>query len=242
MTRSCAAVVTLSVSLAATVRAQEVATVEPLTLRQAVALALSREPSLRAATADSEAFRGMSLQADLRANPTASFELRQEPSGTDNATNIGIEWPLELYRRGARVAVAAADVTVAEYEETEARRKLIGDVTAAYGDAAAAARELAITDDVLAAISKQLEVVRARAVQGSTPTLDRDMVDVDARRINAERLVQAGREQRALLRVKRLLAMSPDASLRIGQSLQELVAAAVVPATPGDPLVTRPDV
>ncbi len=86
-------------------------------------------------------------------------------------------------------------------------------------------------------------VVRARAAQGSTPTLDRDMVDVDARRISAERLVQAGRADRALLRLKRLLAMPPDASLRVGQSLEDLVAApGVPPVAQGDPLVTRPDV
>ena len=243
MTKACAFGVALSVVLAATLRAQEVTTGEPLTLGQAVALVLSRQPSLRAATADLEALRGMSVQADLRANPTASFELRQEPGGTDNAIDLGIEWPLELHRRGARVAVADADVTVAEYEQAEARRKLVGDVAAAYGDAAAAARELAITDEVLAAISKQLDVVRARATQGSTPTLDRDMVDVDARRISAERLVQAGRADRALLRLKRLLAMPPDASLRVGQSLEDLVAApGVPPVAQGDPLVTRSDV
>jgi cobalt-zinc-cadmium efflux system outer membrane protein len=243
MTRWCAAVVAVSVILAATATAQEVATGEVLTLGQALARALSREPSLRAVTADLEALRGMSLQADLRANPTASFELRQEPGGTDNATELGLEWPLELRRRAARAAVAAADVTVAEYEQAEARRKLVGDVAAAYGDAAVAARELTITDEVLEAISKQLDVVRARAAQGSTPSLDRDMVDVDARRIKAERSMQAGRADRALLRLKRLLAMPPDALLRVGQSLEELVAAAeVAPATPGDPLVTRPDV
>ena len=243
MTRWCAAVVAVGLTLAATVRAQEVASGEALTLAQALARALSQEPSLRATTADLEALRAMNRQADLRANPTASFELRQEPGGTDNATDLGIEWPLELRRRSARVAVAAADVTVAEYERAEARRKLAGDVAAAYGDAAAAARELAITDEVLASISKQLDVVRARAAEGSTPTLDRDMVDVDARRINADRLVQAGRADRALLRLKRLLAMPPDSALRVGQSLEDLVAAPdVPPVTQGDQLVTRPDV
>ena len=48
-------------------------------------------------------------------------------------------------------------------------------------------RELAITDEVLAAaLTIQLELLRARAAQGSTPTLDRDMVDVDVRRIQAQ--------------------------------------------------------
>ena len=243
MTRMYATVVAIGMSLVTTAMAQEVSPGEDLTLAQAITLALSREPSLRAANAELEMRRGMSVQAGLRANPTTSIERRQEPGGTDSATDVGLEWPLELSRRGPRVAAAAADVSVAEYEEAEARRQLIGDVATAYGEAAAAARELAITDEVLAAISKQLELLRARAAQGSSPTLDRDVVDVDFRRMQAERSVQSGRADRALIRLKRLLGMPPAAPLRISQSLEELVTAgAAVPDTGSDPLATRPDI
>ena len=243
MTRMCAAVVAIGVSLATPAKAQEVSSGEDLTLAQAVALALSREPSLRAVNADVEMMRGMSVQAGLRPNLTTSIEHRREPGGTDSATEVGIEWPLELSRRGPRVAAAAADVTAAESEEAEARRKLIGDVATAYGEAAVAARELAITDEVLAAISKQLELLRARAAQGSAPTLDRDVVDVEFRKMQAERSVKGGRADRTVIRLKRLLGMSPEAPLRISQSLEELVAAgATLPDTATDPLAARPDV
>jgi cobalt-zinc-cadmium efflux system outer membrane protein len=237
------AVVALSVCLAGAVRAQEVPSGEGLSLTQAIAVALSREPAIRAARANVEIARGIRLQGSLRANPTISFERRQEPGGTDAATDVAIEWPLELFRRKARIAVADADVTVTEQEEADARRQLAGNVAEAYGNVAAAARELAITDEVLAAASKQLELLRARAAQGSTPTLDRDMVDVDVRRIQAERVAQVGRADRALLHLKRLLGMSPDAPLRVTQSLEELMAAEGVTAlTRADPLPTRSDV
>ena len=173
----------------------------------------------------SRSLEARQLQGGLRANPTVSIERREEPGGTDNFTDLGIEWPLELFRRAPRVAVAEAEVSVAEHEEADVRRRVAGDVAAAYGEVAAAVRELAIMDDVLAAATNQLELLRARAAQGAIPTLDRDMVDVEVRRIQAERMVQVGRSDRALVRLKRLLGMPPDSPLRVTQSLEELVPA-----------------
>ena len=233
------AVVALSVCVAAPARAQDVAPAEGVSLTQAIALALSREPAARAAGADVEIARGMSAQAGLRANPTLSFERRNEPGGTDNATDVGIEWPLELFRRGPRVAVADANVSVAQYEAAEARRQLAANVTVAYGDVAVASRQLSITDDVLSAATKQLELLRARSAEGAVPTLDRDIVDVEVRRIQAERVVQAGRVDRALVRLKRLLGMAPETPLRITQSLEELLPA-LTPEAASSP--SRPDV
>ena len=222
MKGTCAAVA-LSVCVAAPAGAQDLAPGEGVSLTQAIALALEREPATRAARADVEIARGVSVQAGLRANLTLSFEHRQEPGGTDTATDIGIEWPIELYRRGPRVAVANANVSVAQQEEADVRRQLAAGVAFAYGEVAAASRELSIRDDVLAAAVKQLELLRARSAQGAAPTLDRDVVDVELRRIQAERVVQAGRVDRALVRLKRLLGMAPETALRITQSLEELL-------------------
>src|SRR5688500_8481511 len=143
--------------------------------------------------------RAMRIQAGLRPNPTMSLEQRQELGGSDNATEIGVEWPLELFRRGPRVAVAEAELRVAEFEESDLRRQISVDVAAVYVEVAAADRQLAILDEVLAVATKQLELLRARATQGAVPTLDRDMVDVEVRRIQAERLVHVGRADRALV-------------------------------------------
>ena len=228
----------VAVCVCAPASGQEVAGGDGVTLAQAIAVALTREPAVRAARSNVEMARGMKLQANLRANPTMSVERREEPGGTDRATDIGIEWPLELFRRGRRVAVADEELSVAKHEETDVRRQLAGDIAAAYGEVAAASRELAIIDDVLAAADRQLDLLRARATQGATPTLDRDMVDVEVRRIQAERLVQVGRAERALVRLRRLLGMPPDAPLRVTQSLEELVAADGTDA----PSARRPDI
>lgn len=229
----------VAVALVASVSAHALAQEEGVALAQAIAIALEREPATRAARADVAAARGMKLQASLRTNPTISVERRHEPAGTDSATDLGIEWPLELFRRAPRIAVADAELRVAEHEESDVRRQLAGDVAAAYGEVAAAIREVAIIDEVLAAATSQLELLRARAAQGATPTLDRDMLDVEVRKIQAERTGQAGRAERALVRLKRLLGMPPGAPLRVTQSLEELATAPVVAAGPP---AARPDI
>ena len=77
-----------------------------LSLERAIALAIEQEPSLRSARSQVEVAQGTKLQASLRPNPSVLFERREEPGGTDSLTTVGIEWPLNLFRRNGRVAVA----------------------------------------------------------------------------------------------------------------------------------------
>jgi hypothetical protein len=51
--------------------------------------------------------------------------------------------------------------------------------------------DLSISDDLVAAMTRQSDLLRARVEQGSTP-LERNMVEVELRRLEAERL-PAGR-------------------------------------------------
>ena len=70
-----------------------------LSLEQAIARAIEQEPSLRAARSQVEVAQGTKIQASLRPNPSVSFERREEPGGTDHLTTVGVEWPLDLFRR-----------------------------------------------------------------------------------------------------------------------------------------------
>ncbi len=238
MKRTCAAFA-VTACLAVPADGQEAVSGDGVTLAQAIARALAREPAAQAAKAEVEIARGARRQAALRANPTMSLERREEPGGSDSATEIGFEWPLELFRRGPRLSVADAELRVAEYAEADVRRQLAGDVAAAYVESVSVGRQLAILDQVIAATTSQLELLRARAEQGATPTLDRDLVDVEVRKMQAERVLEAGRADRALVRLKRTLGMSPDAPLRVTQSLDDLVTTL---GTGAPDAATRPDV
>src|SRR5262245_36741424 len=86
-----------------------------LSLDEAIARALNEEPSLRAARTEIEAARSARLQAGLRPNPSISFEQRGEPNGSDTQTMVEVDWPLDLFRKRGRIAVADRQLTATEF-------------------------------------------------------------------------------------------------------------------------------
>jgi cobalt-zinc-cadmium efflux system outer membrane protein len=194
-----------------------------LSLAQAIAHALTHEPSLQAARSEIEVARGMRDQASLRPNPSASFDWRQEPAGTDNQAMIGLQWPLDLFRKGPRVAVADREVQGVELSIADRERLLAAEARARYGDVLVEIRALAILDELVAATRRQHELLSARVQEGATPPLERDLLDVEVRRLESERLLKAGEAEAALVALKRALGMSPDAILTVKETLDDVV-------------------
>jgi len=215
-----------------------------LGLDAAIALALAREPSLRAVRADIEIGHGLRQQASLRPNPTVTFERRDEPTGTDSQTSVGVAWPLDLFRRSARVQTAEQGLQVAQFAATDRERLLAADVRMRYGAAAAAVRDVTVAEEILAAAQRQWDLVRARVDVGASPPLERDLLDVELRRLEVERLLAIGRADVALVQLKPLLGMSADEPLLLGETLEALVAGRgteTVSVTPVS-VARRPDV
>jgi cobalt-zinc-cadmium efflux system outer membrane protein len=216
-----------------------------LTLNDAIGRALEREPGLRASRAQIDMTRGLREQAALRPNPSLSFFQQQEPGGADNQTRVELQWPLDLFRKTGRVGVADREIEVAQHATAERERTLAADVRLAYGEVAASVRTLRVTEQLLAATSRQLTLIASRVEQGATPPLDRDMLRVEVTRLEAERSLQAGAVERRLVDLKRLLGMIADAPLTLRTPLEDLVRQEVVPgANPpqSNALGTRPDV
>ncbi len=225
---------------------QYVDPVSGLSLEQAIARALEQEPSLRAARTEIDVARGMRLQASLRPNPTVSFERREEPAGTDNQTTVAVEWPLDLFRRSRRVAVAEGEVAATELAVADRERLLAAAVRTRYGETIAALRDVAILDDLVTATRRQYELLRSRVEEGATPPLERDLLHVELRRLESDRLLQAGRTEAALFQLKQVLGMKADASLTVRDGLEDVVrresSAAAPPAGTSVVLDQRADV
>ena len=68
--------------------------------------------------------QGARTQAELRPNPSISFSQQQEPGGTDNQTRIELQWPLDLYRKSGRVAVADREIDAAHQATANQERTL----------------------------------------------------------------------------------------------------------------------
>ena len=115
-----------------------------------------------------------------------------------------------------------------------------------YGDVLAAIRNLELFDDLLAATQKQFELLRSRVERGRSPPLERDLLDVELRRVQADRLLQAGRTETAVFELKRVLGMKADATLTVRDTFEDLVQreSAVAPqvANPSMAVEQRADV
>jgi cobalt-zinc-cadmium efflux system outer membrane protein len=194
-----------------------------LPLDQAVAMALEQEPSLRAARSQIDVAEGMRLQASLRPNPSVSVERLEEPGGTDNQTTLAVQWPLDLFRRSSRMAVAEREVTTARAAVADRERLLAADVRARYGELAVAIRDLALLDEIVEATRRQHDLLRSRAGVGASPPLERDLLDVELRRLESERLLQAGRAEAASFELKRVLGMATEAKIIVRDTLEDLV-------------------
>ena len=246
-TRVAVVALVASLSLAVVTDAQTVTRfLDPssgVSLEQAVAQALEHEPSLRAAKTLGEEARGMRVQAGLRPNPTVSFAQQQEPAGTDSQTRVDVQWPLDLFRKTGRVHVADREVEAVQHATEDRERSLAADVRLKYGEVAAAVRDLSVSDELVAATRRQLELVSARVEQGATPTIDRDMLRVELQRMQSDRVLHTGRAEQALIELKRLLGLAPDALLTLSENIEQLVERDTAVSTEGGSVVgERPDV
>lgn len=195
-----------------------------LSVDDGVTRAVDREPSLRAARAELDAARGRRVQSGLRPNPTASFERREEPAGTDNQTVFNVEWPLDLFRRSTRVTVADREVEATEQAVGDRIRALVADVRMRYGHAAAAVRDVAVADNLAVSARRELDLLRQRVDEGASTPLERDLLDVELRRLEAERFLAAGRAEAALFELKRIMGMPADAPLMLRDTLETLIS------------------
>ena len=195
-----------------------------LSLDDAIAGALERAPQLRAARADLEAARSMRLQANLKPNPMVSFERATQLSGEDTQTMAGVEWPLDLFRRNPRVAMADREIEAAEQSVNEDVRVLVADVRLKYGEAAAAIRALAIANELAASAERDVTLRRSRVAEGASPPLERDLLDVENRRLQSDRLVAEGRAETAMIELKRVLGLRAATPVRLRDTIDTLVA------------------
>jgi cobalt-zinc-cadmium efflux system outer membrane protein len=193
-------------------------------LADLIALGLRQEPGVQAALLATDAARHQVQQAGLLANPSVSVERRQELGGMDRQWTVMAEWPLQLFRRGARVGTAEAEVVMAAAGAEEEQRRLTLEIEMQYGELLMAVRSLILLDELWAASRESLDLVGERTQAGAAPRVERDTAAVDAGRFEAQRALAVGKADAALLRLKRLLGLPPSAPLRVRETLEQAVA------------------
>lgn len=219
--------------------------VNGISIEQAVSMGLLGEPDLQAIRAGADSANGIRQQAAARPNPTISAMRQQQLGGTDATTSAEIQWPLDLFRRAGRIAVADREREAAQLTVADRQRVLAADVRAAYGALLAAVRNLEIISEISDVNRRGYELLRARVEQGASAPLERNMADVERHRIESQQWLQTAHADAALIELKRLLGLAPDARLKVRHTLEALVqgaSPAPVPANVSSMVAERSDV
>jgi len=177
----------------------------PYTLEQAVAAAGGSAPASEAATAAIDAARQNRTVANLRPNPVFQGQIENiVGSGPYRGvraaeSTVGVAVPIELGgKRGARTAVAAAQLTRAELQAAIVAADVRVQVTQLYVEALAAERRVTTARDQMRIAGEALRAASVRVQSGRASPLEEQRasvarVNADANVERAERLSRTAR-------------------------------------------------
>ncbi len=163
---------------------------ERLTLRDAVTLAVERNPAMVAARADVDAVEGDRLAASRRPNPTLSVDSAGYPvfesarPGYWGGQEFTVRFDQELEtagRRRLRTEVAESGRATAQFDVQDRARQIGLDVRRAYLTAVLAQADRGVAQTSLEEIDRVIALNRARLQQG-------EISGAELRRLQVERL------------------------------------------------------
>jgi len=213
------------------------------TVEQLVATALDRSPELRAARTAITAAGGQLTQAGLRPNPTLSAS-RMLMTGEQHQTLVEVEWPLDLFRRPARIGTAQHAVEATTLSVQDRERLLAASVREQAGRLLAARRRVEIISEGLTASRRVRELLDSRVTEGDIPKLDANIAAVEAGRIEVDLTLAQADAEAAAIELKALAGLRPNEPLTLRESLEALAGAPVpfaslgpsaTPASPDSP-------
>ena len=170
--------------------AQEVTVPEKLTLAQAIAIAMERNPALAAVESEEDIAVASQVTARQHLNPALTVESAGFPLSSEDRPGIfdaqeltvRLDQEIELGgRRALRREAADAGLITARLRIDDARRVLTLDVQRAYFQAVLAAADRDVSRASLEEIDRAIALNRARMQQG-------EISGGDLRRLHVERL------------------------------------------------------
>lgn len=191
-----------------------------MTVDEAVRRALEGNQELAAMRKEVEAGEQLLRQAGLRANPSLEVGGERQISGMDKAYMVQGGIPLELGgRRAARKRIAESELEIRRLAAAERERLLAGEVRAKFGEALAAILKLRFTEEMLEAAQRNFNLVAAQVEEGRRAPLERNIEAVELNRIRAMREEAEAAAEIALLDLRNLMGLAPDAAMRLRGTL-----------------------
>jgi outer membrane protein, heavy metal efflux system len=171
-------VVLLCLALATPAAAQTVA--PPLTLDEAVALALRENRTLRAKQFEHQATRAGEITAGLRPNPVGTYSADHLGArSVDREYAVSVGQPIELGgKRERRLDSARAATRVSELELADTQRQIVALVKRTFTEALVARSTLALAQDNLKSLDDIERIQRFRAERGDISELELTRIQV----------------------------------------------------------------
>jgi len=151
----------------------------PLTLEQALGLAMTRSFAVSAAQHEREALDGTVRQAEVRRNPEFSASVEDSRSAT-RTTTATLDFPLERGgKRAARVAAAQSSRDLAQVELDNTRAQLRASVVAAHAAVLVAQEHSRLAVESAALAASGAQAVAKRVAAGKVSPVDATRASVD---------------------------------------------------------------
>lgn len=210
-----------------------------VTLDNAPTLARARNPALAAARLRIEEARGRLQQSGRLANPEVELGYQQNVRSQENTVGALLfqRFPVTSRLRLER-AVTRAQLAAAVAEVQNEQRKLAAEVRGAVVRLLALREQRALREQQLANSRELAGLLRQRAAAGETSSLDADLVELETRGIEAERLALDVERATRLGELRPLLGVEPGTDLILADgALPGLTGL----AAPGADPARRPD-
>ncbi|MBO1017303.1 TolC family protein [Achromobacter sp. SD115] len=174
-----------------------------LTLENALAAALERNPGFAAAKNEAAATEGLLTQAGLLPNPSIDVSVDDTKSATRTTTTM-LNMPLETGgKRAARVKAAGLSRDMARQDVAGTRAGLRAAVIAAFFDVAVAQESVRVTRGTVDIASGALQLAERRVAAGKAPPLEGSKAQVAL----ANARIEARGAEAALLGARRKLGL-----------------------------------
>jgi outer membrane protein, heavy metal efflux system len=190
-----------------------------LSLDEALALALERNPTVQAKAAELRSVRASEITAGLRPNPTMNFLAEQFKPGQaqqEGQYTVNVGQPIELGgKRLRRMDAARAAVRVTAYQLEDVRRLTVLQVKAAFAGALVAREQLALAAENLKALDETERLQRLRVDRGDLSELE--LLRIQVQRFTFER---DAADARQALDVARITLRSTAAPAAIAEDFE----------------------
>jgi multidrug efflux system outer membrane protein len=173
--------------------------------------------------------------------------LESSPSEVENLFQAGFDasWELDLFGRQRRLVEGAqASIEMTAFERDAVVLSLLAEVARTYIELRATQRQIAITNESLASLKDDVQLIRSRYLGGMATYAEITRAEVLVRQLAADNAQMASRKERAVNRLCVLLGQWPGA---LAEELRQATAIPVAPGEvasglPSDLLRQRPDI